>query len=360
MWGDDSDEDEEPQQVEEKTKEVVKGPEETGTKSMDTTVKTEELTEEQKAEAATKIQAVQRGKAVRQKMQAREEAATKFQAVQRGKATRETMKQEDVDDSNAQKETTKPKPSPATPRRQQASKETKRSPAKMSVRSDGTYDTYTVSHRDRTTEQSKHGQARIKQRVLEAHSYELHKKSCLRRLKLPLGIPSIPIIVVMGDLSSLDDDPQRKMLDYFSQGILRAAASVDGLVVDSGLASGPCACSPTKEYVDYVRKVCILGISPSGTDEPLSRYHTHQLVISGFDGFREEQGRFVKHKIDMIRRLAGACRVVGVFINNGHTAFTEIVELTRYRFPTIVLEGSGDLADELCESIASDRSIIGS
>ena len=38
------------------------------------------------------------------------------------------------------------------------------------------------------------------------------------------------------------------------------------------------------------------------------------------------------------------------------TAFTEIVELTRYRFPTIVLEGSGDLADELCESIASNRS----
>ena len=152
MWGDDSDEDEEPQQVEEKTKEVVKGPEETGTKSMDTTVKADELTEEQKAEAATKIQAVQRGKAVRQKMQAREEAATKFQAVQRGKATRETMKQEDVDDSNAQKETTKPKPSPATPRRQQASKETKRSPAKMSVRSDGTYDTYT--YRIETGQQS--------------------------------------------------------------------------------------------------------------------------------------------------------------------------------------------------------------
>ena len=60
--------------------------------------------------------------------------------------------------------------------------------------------------------------------------------------------------------------------------------------------------------------------------------------------------------MDMIRRLAGACRIVGVFINNGHTAFSEIVELTRYRFPTIVIEGSGDLADELCESIASDRS----
>ena len=111
---------------------------------------------------------------------------------------------------------------------------------------------------------------------------------------MPLGIPSIPIIVVMGDLSSLDDDPQRKMLDYFSQGILRAAASVDGLVVDSGLASGPCACSPTKEYVDFVRKVCILGISPSGTDEPLSRYHTHQLVVSDFNGFDEGPRKICK------------------------------------------------------------------
>ena len=141
MWGDDSDEDEEPQQVEEKTKEVVKGPEETGTKSMDTTSKTDEPTEEQKAEAATKIQAVQRGKAARQEMQAREEAATKIQSVQRGKMTREAMAQEGVDESGgwgagtdddkyaqkvednyAQKEATKPKPSP---RRQQASKETK-------------------------------------------------------------------------------------------------------------------------------------------------------------------------------------------------------------------------------------------
>ena len=364
MWGDDSDEDEEPQEV------VVKGPEETGTKSMDTTAKTDEPTEEEKAEAATKIQAIQRGKAVRQEMQAREEAATKIQAVQRGKMAREAITQEGVDESGgwgagtdddkyaqkvednyAQKEATKPKPSP---RRQQASKETKTSPAKKPVRSDD--NAYVVSHRERTMEQSKYGQARIKQRVLEAPSTELHKKSCLKRLKLPLGIPSIPVIVVMGDLSSLDDDPQRKMLDYFSQGILRAAASVDGLVVDSGLASGPCACSPTKEYVDFVRKVCILGISPTETDEPLSRYHTHQLVVSDCKGFDKDQGRFVKQKMGMIKRLAGKCRVVGVFINNGHTAYSEIVELTRLGFPTVVIEGSGDLADEFCESIASDRS----
>ena len=316
MWGDDSDEDEETQQVEEKPMEVVKEPEETWTNIY--TAKTDEPTEEQKAEAATKIQAAQRGKAVRQEMQAREEAATKIQAVQRGKMAREAMAQEDVDESGgwgaendddkyaqkvednyAQKEATKPKPSP---RRQQASKETKASPAEKPVRSDG--NAYVVSHRERTMEQSKHGQARIKQRVLEAPSTELHKKSCLKRLKLPLGIPSIPVIVVMGDLSSLDDDLQRKMLDYFSHGILRAAASVDGLVVDSGLASGPCACSPTKEYVDFVRKVCILGISPTETDEPLSRYHTHQLVVSDCKGFDKDQGRFVKQKMGMIPSLS--------------------------------------------------------
>ena len=75
-----------------------------------------------------------------------------------------------VEDSYAKRKQLKPKPSP---RRQQASKETKRSPAERPVRSDG--NAYVVSHRERTMEQSKHGQARIKQRV-PAPSKELIKK----------------------------------------------------------------------------------------------------------------------------------------------------------------------------------------
>lgn len=402
MWGDDSD-DEETQQVEEKKEEKVvvneakKEDANDDKKQQDNKGDTDDVgwgdddnetdngpTEKEKAEAAAKIQAVQRGNAARQDLKEKQEAATKIQAIQRGKMARkeveelaEQKKQEegkvdninggsgggwggdDADEVNNDAKEKEPEKVivPVKPAQVQKSTASPRKPLKSAGKPVQSGDKiYVVSHRERTFEQAKVGQARIKQRTLKAPSSELYKKSCLKRLKLPLGIPSIPIIVVIGDLASLDDDPQRKMLDYFTQGILRAAASVGALVVDSGLASGPCNSAPTPEYVDFVRKVCILGISPDETDEPLSRYHTHQLVISDYQGFEKQQAKFVKDKLGMIRRLAGKCRVVGVFINNGHTAFSEIVEFTRMNFPTVVVEGSGDLADELCGAIDSGRS----
>lgn len=412
MWGDD-DSDEETQQVEEKKEEKVvvnsEKKEDANDKQQEEDNKTNDddggwgggddekengPTEKEKEEAAAKIQAVQRGNAARQELREKQEAATKIQAIQRGKVARkeveelaEQKKQEEkdgngngsgggdwgddgADEVNSDAKEKEPekvivpvKPArkerdTASPRAQESAKPVK--PAKKPKSAGKPVQSgdkvYVVSHRERTFEQAKVGQARIKQRTLKAPSSELYKKSCLKRLKLPLGIPSIPIILVIGDLASLDDDPQRKMLDYFTQGILRAAASVGALVVDSGLASGPCNSAPTPEYVDFVRKVCILGISPDETNEPLSRYHTHQLVVSDYQGFEKQQTKFVKDKLGMVRRLAGKCRVVGVFVNNGHTAFSEIVEFTRLNFPTVVVEGSGDLADELCGAIDSGRS----
>ena len=401
MWGDSDEEEETPKVEEKKQEEVVQKKTEEKQNEEEASKKVEENdddgwgndddgggdakengpTEQEKAEAAAKIQAVQRGKAARQDLKNKQEAATKIQAVQRGKMARkeaqEKKQQEENndndddggwgdDDDDKVVEEKQPEPekkvevkAPVKPARKPS--KPKRSPRKSPSASSGKPvksgdKVYVVSHRDRTFEQARVGQARIKQRTLEAPSSELHKKSCLRRLKLPLGIPSIPIIVVIGDLASLDDDPQRRMLDYFTQGILRAAASIGALVVDSGLASGPCGSAPTPEYVDFVRKVCILGISPTDTEEPLSRYHTHQLVVSDFQGFEKQQGEFVKHKLGMVRRLAGKSRVVGVFVNNGHTAFSEVVEFSRMGYPTVVVEGSGDLADELCSSIDSGRS----
>jgi hypothetical protein len=42
----------------------------------------------------------------------------------------------------------------------------------------------------------------------------------------------------------------------------------------------------------------------------LSKYHTHQLVISDFNGWGDRQAEFIKHKFGMVRRLAGSCRAV--------------------------------------------------
>jgi hypothetical protein len=206
---------------------------------------------------------------------------------------------------------------------------------------------YVATHRARTLEQASHGKSRIRQRVLFAPSKELHKKSCLRRLKLPPSIPPTPIIVLIGDLASLEDDDQQVQFENYKRGIMKAAACHDALVVDSGLASGIAATSPCEEYADFCKKVCTLGITPNDIEDPLSNYHTHQLVISDFKGWNDRQEEFIKHKMAMIRRLAGNCRVVCVMMNNGHTAWTEALQATRFGWPLVLVQGSGDLANEI-------------
>ena len=206
---------------------------------------------------------------------------------------------------------------------------------------------YVATHRQRTLEQAGAGTSRVRQRVLYAPSKELHKKSCLRRLKLPPTIPPTPIIFIIGDLASLDDDQQERQLDNFRLGVLRAAATHDALIIDSGLASGMACAAPTEEYADYCKKVCTLGISPNKIEDPLSQYHTHQLIVSDYNRWNDRQDEFVKHKLAMVRRLAGNCRVVCILVNNGHTAWSEALEASKFGWPLILVQGSGDLANEI-------------
>ena len=203
---------------------------------------------------------------------------------------------------------------------------------------------YVASWLPRKGDERKHGR---RQRHLLAPTKELHKKSFLRRLQLPEKIPSVPVIVILGDLASLEDDATNRLRDFYRDGILRTAAQIDALVIDGGLESGVAAIEPRSESYNQVQHVCQLGISPNGITDPLSRSHSHQLVISDFNGWDDRQVEFVKHKFSMIRRLAGTCRVVCVLMNNGHTAWGETLEAVRLEIPIVVMQGSGDLANEI-------------
>ena len=317
----------------------------------------------EKQEAAAKIQAIQRGNLARQEIQDRQEAAEKIQAIQRGRQVRQEM-QANGGKPPVARDPVPPRKKQVRPDRKTSAKFNKEPVPKRQtayVKDTGpapptpSQFLYAASNRERTMDQAQYGQARIKQRVVQAPSSELHKKSCLRNMKLPKSIPAVPVILVMGDLASLENDHQQKMFDLFTKGILRAAASVGALVVDTGLASGPCAASPPEEYADFCRKVCTVGISPSNTEDPLSKYHTHQLVLTDFNGWEDGQGAFVKHKVAMVRRLAGQCRVVTVLINNGYTTWTELIEVSRQGWPTVVIENSGDLADEIANATKTNQ-----
>jgi hypothetical protein len=317
----------------------------------------EEIAEQN--EAAAKMQAVQRGNSARQALNEQNEAAAKIQAIQRGNKERAELDANKANDPDPEPEPEaeaepepeveeepepepepelEPEPEPSPPQQQPVS-------AGEPPRVD--HGAYVASHRDRTDAHNETGKSRIKQRHLQAPSKELHKKSCLRRLQLPDTVPNTPVIVMIGDVASLEDDASNKIQDFYRDGILRAAAAIDALVIDGGLASGIAAISPRKEYADYCRNICQLGITPGGIEDPLSKYHTHQLVISDFNGWGDRQAEFIKHKFGMVRRLAGSCRAVCVLANNGHTAWGETIEAIRLGIPVIIMQGSGDLANEI-------------
>ena len=276
--------------------------------------------------AAAKIQAIQRGNTERAELADQKEAATKIQAIQRGNKERaeiasgtaateevdekveaaadadgdgsgtadaknsepepvEEEEEEVVEESAEAEDEPEPEPEPEPEQEQEPEPEPEPEPeeegAPSSQQDNGAepprvdHGAYVASHRERTDAHNATGKSRIKQRHLQAPSKELHKKSCLRRLQLPDNIPSTPVIVMIGDVASLEDDASNKIQDFYRDGIMRAAAAIDALVIDSGLASGISAISPRKEYADYCRNICQLGITPGGIEDPLSKYHTH-------------------------------------------------------------------------------------
>jgi hypothetical protein len=312
------------------------------------------------SEAAAKIQAIQRGNKERAELQEQSEAAAKIQAIKRGNDEREKVKamKEEImaelgEDAGGGGDGNGGDDAPAAAEEAVLEPEVKPEPEPENLSTSSEppprvdHGAYVASHRERTDAHNATGKSRIKQRHLQAPSKELHKKSCLRRLQLPDTVPNTPVIVMIGDVASLEDDASNKIQDFYRDGVMRAAAAIDALVIDGGLASGIAAVSPRKEYADYCRNICQLGISPGGIDDPLSKYHTHQLVISDFNGWGDRQAEFIKHKFGMVRRLAGSCRVVCVLANNGHTAWGETIEAIRLGIPVIIMQGSGDLANEI-------------
>ena len=153
--------------------------------------------------------------------------------------------------------------------------------------------------------------------------------------------------MMIGDVASLEDDASNKLQDFYRDGVLRAAAAIDALVVDSGLASGIAAVSPRQEYADYCRNICQLGISPGGIDDPLSKYHTHQLVISDFNGWADRQAEFIKHKYAMIPRDLLELAELYVCLQTMVIPWGETIEAIRLGIPVIIMQGSGDLANEI-------------
>ena len=194
-------------------------------------------------------------------------------------------------------------------------------------------------------------------RLLEAHSADLSCRGTLDHI-VPLGRkPSWPCIVVCGDGGGgglgANAGLRQHLQNLYLYGVLRAAYMAQAHIIDSGLGSAISVVAPPTNRSDFSRGLCQVGILPSGIEEPVSRYHTHQIMLADFAGWGDRPEEFARAKFDMVRRLVGAqCRAVCILFNAGHAAFEEVEESCRLGIPCVVIVGSGPLADELCAAHA--------
>lgn len=266
-------------------------------------------------DAATKIQAQYRGSVERKDTQAKNEAATKIQSQYRAKVAREDV--ELLKDETQQKQVQRGDPSAGG----------------------GSFSANRVY-----VPETQYKGVGVFVRV---PSKKLNKTSFLKQLNLdPKYIPA-PILLVIGDLASLQEDKAASMRELYKNGILRAAAQTDAMIVDCGLASGICSAEVDEDF-QFAMNVPHMGITPNAIEDELYRYHTHQVRVTDFIGWDDRQEDFVDTKLELISRLTGpTCRVVCVLINNGHVAWEEALQCTQRGWPVIIVKGSGDLADEL-------------
>ena len=211
---------------------------------------------------------------------------------------------------------------------------------------------------------NKHNVFRDDQMYVECHSSDLARIGICKYLNdstpsamIPLGKERAkPMVVVIGDSLTMDEQVLDKAREFYLDGILRAASTSGGCVVDSGLASGIGVCAPKLNHHDYCRNVFQMGISPSNIKEILSLYHTQNISMTDFNGWKDRPDEFAAEKFDFIRRLAGGGRTVCILFNAGYNAFEEVYAATQAGIVVILVQGSGELAYELAGAFDSGSS----
>ncbi|MCP4697483.1 MAG: DUF4231 domain-containing protein [Gammaproteobacteria bacterium] len=179
---------------------------------------------------------------------------------------------------------------------------------------------------------------------------------CLGKLHLS---PPKALIITVGGSKGFDEGLKPRLLQLFSRGIARAAASVDAILIDGGTQTGGMAMMG-QGVADRGYKSPLIGIAPasrvtypgapaaqSGEDKaPLDPNHSHFILV---DDVAEWGGQ-----IGLMYRFVETLRstdvpVVTVLVNGGKLAQSEVLRSVRLGSPVIVFAGSGRLADEIAE-----------
>jgi hypothetical protein len=174
----------------------------------------------------------------------------------------------------------------------------------------------------------------------------------LRALNLP---PPKLLLFIIGAAAPIDDVQRSRLLQLFSRGIAPAASESGALILDEGTDTGAIP-ALGQGVADRGRKTILLGVVPSGqasfpggpsldaltAGALLEPNHSHFVLASG-----KEWGDERTTICDLSVALAAGIPVVTVLVGGGPVTKVELLHSVRQRWPVIVIEGSGTLADEV-------------
>jgi len=172
------------------------------------------------------------------------------------------------------------------------------------------------------------------------------------------------LILVVGSAAGLDADMKSneelrsRLVQLFSRGIACAAVEVGALILDGGTQSGVMALMG-QGVADRGRQSILLGVAPAGKvtypggpaeegsledGAPLDSNHSRFVLVEG-----DQWGDETHTMFELAAALGAGIPVVTVLVH-GRTdsvAKKEVLCSVRQRWPVVVVQGSGPLADEI-------------
>lgn len=163
------------------------------------------------------------------------------------------------------------------------------------------------------------------------------------------------LIMIIGGAASLNEALESRLLQLFNRGIARAAAKTGALIIDGGTQAGVMSLMG-QGVAAQGRKSVLLGVAPSGTvtyrggpaegsienSAPLDPNHSHFVLVEG-----KEWGGETELMFEIAKTLAKGIPVVAVLAGGGDIARKEVLISVRQGWPVIVIEQTGNFADEI-------------
>jgi hypothetical protein len=177
-------------------------------------------------------------------------------------------------------------------------------------------------------------------------------------LDLSLGLP---LVIVIGGADSLDRALERRLAHLLREGVTRAAASANAMMIDGGTQAGVMTLMGAAAALEGecgrligvapAGKVTYPGGPPVGGDEaPLDSNHG-RFVLAPAD----EWGGETVTMFQLADAISKGHRVAVVLIGGGRVAEEELRAALERGYPVIALAGTGGFSDRLLRSLASAK-----